>query len=393
MSDPIDTILIVDDDPAVRTLLREQVFTASTFRVYEAKDGPDALQLLQQHTPDLVVLDLVMPGLSGHDMLVAMQSQGFRGPLLVMDEKDSTRSVVEAFRLGATDYVTKPVRETEMVAAVERGLADVRLRRERNALVERLKTTNTALESRVNELTTLYITGKSVASMSGLENLFQRILEGALNVTNADQALLLLRDDKTQQLILRAGRNLQLALLDRLGEPVSDGLADLVMSSGEALNVAGDGLKRFPSAKDQYAVVYVPLMVQTMAIGVLGVGNHEKQVAFDDNHTRLLKSLADYAAIAIVNVRLYSMLDQRSKAVEESSRAITERETQRARQFQVLLAQLNRPLASIDAELVKIARADAGRVSPNASQRLVSLSQKVKRLAARVNEISQRERS
>jgi DNA-binding response OmpR family regulator len=87
MSEQRDTILIVDDDPGVRTLLREQVFAAQRFQVYEAKDGPDALLALRQHRPDLIVLDLQLPGLSGHDMLVAVRAQGYGGPLIAVEER------------------------------------------------------------------------------------------------------------------------------------------------------------------------------------------------------------------------------------------------------------------------------------------------------------------
>ncbi|MBI5961035.1 MAG: response regulator, partial [Chloroflexi bacterium] len=210
MSQQLDTILIVDDDPGTRTLLREQVFSSDTYRVFEAKDAPDALLMLRQNRPDLIVLDLQLPGLSGHDLLVAVQSQGYRGPLIAMAENTSPRSVIEAFRLGATDYVTRPLREAEVMAAVERGLADVRLRRERNTLVTRLQSTNQQLEVRVKQLMTLYEIGQSVTALSDMESMFSRALEAALTLSGADHAMLFLRDDKNGQLILWAGKNLPL---------------------------------------------------------------------------------------------------------------------------------------------------------------------------------------
>ena len=81
-----DKVLIVDDDPEVRMLLREQVLNDGRFEVYEAKDGQDGLEQVKTCTPDLIVLDLVMPGLSGKDFLVALSSQGYAGPIIVAPE-------------------------------------------------------------------------------------------------------------------------------------------------------------------------------------------------------------------------------------------------------------------------------------------------------------------
>ena len=392
MSEQYDTILIVDDDPSVRDLLREQVFAAKHFRVFEAKDGPDALLMLQQHTPDLVVLDLQLPGLSGHDMLVAFTSQGYRGPLIAVDSSQTARSVIEAFRLGATDFVTKPLREAEMLAAVERGLGAVRLRRQRDALIVQLQGANRELEAHVRELTTLYEIGDSVTAMRELAHVFEHVLDGAISLTGADHALLLLRDDKSGKLVLRAGRNLRLSMLDRLGEPVEDQLANLVMTSREALILSGDGLRRFAVGKDLYAVAYVPLTVQRTAIGALAVGNHQTPASFHEDHGRLLRSLANYAAIAIVSVRLSSLLEQRSRAVEDAYHELRARDAQRARQLQIVLSRLHQPLITIEAELIKLAQSASNSGDRDSSRSLSSLGQQVRQLITQVTSLGRQQR-
>lgn len=391
MSKEHDTIpiLIVDDDAETRSLLREQVFASDDFKVIEAKDGPDALRIIQQQPPDLVVLDLQLPGLSGRDMLVAIQSQGYRGPLIVVAEGSTERSIVEAFRLGASDYITRPIRETEVAAAVDRALEEVRLRRDRHALTQRLQGANRTLEARINELTTLYDIGQSVTAMRDLEQLFDRVLEGAISVTKADHAMLLLREEKAGQLVLRAGKNLRLSMLDRLGEAVDDQLAELVMTSRETLTVAGDGLRRFTSAKDLYAVAYVPLTVQENAIGVLAVGNHETQAVFDENHGRMLKMLANYASIAIVNARLFAMLEQRARTMESAYNELRERDAERGRQLQVVLRRLHQPLVEIEAEVLRIAQGGAGKISKDVSGRLAAVDQRIKQLATLIASLGQ----
>jgi DNA-binding response OmpR family regulator len=388
MSAQPDTILIVDDDPETRALLRDQVFSAKNFRVFEAKDGPDALLRLGEHHPDLIVLDLQLPGLSGHDTLVALKAQGFIGPMVAIAEETNRRPVVDAFRLGATDYLTRPIREAEVLAAAERGLSAVRLRRQRDGLIAQLQQANHQLEARVKELTTLQVIGQSVAALTDLESVLNRVLEGAISLTGADQSVLFLRDDKSDQLVLRAGKNLPLAMLDRMGDPVQDKLADLVMTSREALVVAGDSLRRFALAKDLYSVAYVPLTVQKLAVGVLAVGNHKTQTPFTDNHGRLLKALADYTVIAIVSARLSHLLGQRSSAMETAARELRERDARRDKQLQEILTHLHQPLVAIESELIRLAQDP---VSPkDAGHKLAALAHQVRQLVTAVNALEQR---
>lgn len=391
MSQQQDTVLIVDDDPAARTLLREQVFSPQTYRVFEAKDAPEALLMLRQNRPDLIVLDLVLPGLSGHDLLVAVQSQGYRGPLIAVAERTnaSPRAVVEAFRLGATDFVTKPLREAEVLTAVERGLADVRLRRQRDSLVTQLQTANQQLEAHVKELTTLYEIGQSVTALADLDSVFNRVLEGAVTLTGADHSILFLRDDKSGQLILRAGKNLPLILLDRMGDPVQDRIADQVMASREAVVVAEEGLRRFNASRDLYAVAYVPLTVQKTAVGVLSVGNTRTRRLFDERHGRLLKTLADYAAITIVSARLSLTLEQRSSQMQTAYRELQERDVQRSRYLKETLMRLHQPLIAIEADLIRLGQTPGEPVPEATRRKLAILSQQIRQLITQVKALEQ----
>ncbi|MBN2304798.1 MAG: response regulator [Anaerolineae bacterium] len=381
MSEQRDIILIIDDEADTRTLLREQVFSAPTFEVIEAKDGPAALQWLQGHRPDLIVIDMKLPGLTGLDMLVAINAQKFRGPIIVMEDSSEKRSAVEAFRLGATDYVTKPIREPEVLAAVERGLAEIRLRRQRDDLIAKLQTTNRELESRVKELTTLYEIGESVTAMRQLEELFSRVLNGALTVTGADHSLLLLRDEKTGLLILRAGKNLHPVMQEQIGKTIQNQLADLVMTSREVMAVGRDGLRQFTLDQDLHAVVYVPMTVKSSAIGILAVGNHQTEQPFTDDHSRLLKILADYAAIAIVNTRLMDMLEKRRRTMEEELR---QRDAVRARQVQTVMGRLQVALTSIETELTQVVENSASDSPDVTRQRLQGLVRQVHQLADQV---------
>jgi hypothetical protein len=93
---------------------------------------------------------------------------------------------VQAFRLGATDYLLWPLREAEVINVVERVLKQVHERRDRERLSRQLLQANQDLQQRVEELTTLGSIGKAVTSITDQSLLFDRILEGASKVTRAD---------------------------------------------------------------------------------------------------------------------------------------------------------------------------------------------------------------
>ncbi len=192
-------------------------------------------------------------------------------------------------------------------------------------------------------------------------------------------------------MILKAGKNLQLSLLDKMGEPVQDQLANLVITSREAVIVSGEGLRRFSVSRDLYSVAYAPLTVHNMAIGVLAVGNHQTQRVFEDNQGRLLNALANYAAIAIVNARLFAMIEQRARALENAYRDVRERDAQRGRQLQIVLARLNGPLSEMQSELLNLINGSAGKLPQNASERMAVLGQQIRQLSVLVSNMIQKQ--
>ena len=118
--DPVATILVVDDEPQLRRALRVNL-EARDFRVIEASDGESALHVAVAQRPDLALVDLGLPGISGLDVIV-----GIRGwselPIIVLSVRDGEADKVEALDAGADDYVTKPFGMGELLARVRATL-------------------------------------------------------------------------------------------------------------------------------------------------------------------------------------------------------------------------------------------------------------------------------
>ena len=116
------TILLVDDHALVRAGLKRLLATQDTGEIIEAANGRDALALIRQRRPQLVILDLNLPGLGGLELLRRMLAAG-AGPILVLSMHGEPLYAKRALDAGAAGYVTKNASPDEMLAAVRRVLA------------------------------------------------------------------------------------------------------------------------------------------------------------------------------------------------------------------------------------------------------------------------------
>ncbi len=322
MSDLKERILIVESDPITRDLIARQSLQPLGYRVKTVALASEAILELPKFAPHILICDLELPDLSGKDLLVAMNSQGTEIPVVLIAKRGMEMDILQAFRLGASDYLFKPIREAEVVSAVERVLTTVRARAERHKLAEKLKRANHELQQRIRELSTILAIGKAVTSITNQQVLFKKIIEGAILVTNADAGWFLLREERRNTLVLRAYHNLPDALMQYVNKPLDDGISPLVALSGEPLSIHGEPIKRFKISQFGNAALVVPVKAQKQVIGLIVV-IRGKPIPFSKNNQSLLEAVADYAAISLVNARLFRALEERAarlqKEVEKAS--------------------------------------------------------------------------
>src|SRR5690349_3165017 len=114
-------ILIVDDDPVQRRLLQAAVGKAG-YEAMVAEGGEEALRLLDAHAVSVVILDLVMPGIGGIEVLEQMRHRGLFVPVIVQTAKGGIETVVAAMRSGAFDFVVKPASPERLQTAIANAL-------------------------------------------------------------------------------------------------------------------------------------------------------------------------------------------------------------------------------------------------------------------------------
>jgi len=116
-----ETILVVEDDRSLREGLAMN-FQLRGYRVLTAADGESGARLAFDERPDLIVLDLMLPGLDGFEILGQLREKEVDVPVLILSARGQVADKVDGFRLGADDYVTKPFQLPELIARVERML-------------------------------------------------------------------------------------------------------------------------------------------------------------------------------------------------------------------------------------------------------------------------------
>jgi two-component system, OmpR family, KDP operon response regulator KdpE len=114
-------VLIVDDEPPIRRFLRTSL-TAQGYDIVEAEDGVKALDEVRRMSPDVLVLDLGLPGMDGLEVIRRLRGGGATLPIIVLSSRADEAGKVEALDLGADDYVTKPFGVDELLARLRAAM-------------------------------------------------------------------------------------------------------------------------------------------------------------------------------------------------------------------------------------------------------------------------------
>ncbi|HEY0931295.1 MAG TPA: sigma-54 dependent transcriptional regulator [Gemmatimonas sp.] len=131
-------VLVVDDEPALREVLSQRL-TSWGYRVATAGDVPEAEAVLQASEPDLVLSDVVLPGLSGLDLLRRFKARDASLPVVLITAHANVDAAVEAMKAGATDFLTKPIDTATLRAVLESVRSDQRERHAARSLDEALQ--------------------------------------------------------------------------------------------------------------------------------------------------------------------------------------------------------------------------------------------------------------
>ncbi len=377
MGAPPDRIMIVENDPKINDLIGRQALQSIGYQVQIVENATAAIPQALQFQPAAVMIDLNVPGLSGKDLLVALSSQRINVPAIVIARKGMEADIIQAFRLGAADYLLWPARDAEVVAVVERALRQVRERRERDVLTRQLQQTNQELQTRVRDLTSIVNTAKAVTPLADPYTLYERTLDGLMHTTGADTGWLMMRTDPDKDFTLAASRKLPSDIGARLNQPWDDGISQMTALSGETISMYGEMIKRLQIARLGGAVLAVPVKVQKQVLGML-VAMRSAPRPFSAVEQEMLEAIADFTSIALINLRAFRTLEDRARLLQQSADTGQTQAKRDHEALQRIVHTLQPPLEIIRSSLDILIEGRKGKLPSEQRQILVAAYEKIR---------------
>jgi two-component system NtrC family sensor kinase len=225
-------------------------------------------------------------------------------------------------RDGYFDCLQVPLQPEDVLQAVNRAL-ERRQRWIEQARLEVRKNTS-SLKKRMSSLEAIERIGRKVTSLLDLDSVLASVVDAAVELAAAEEGSLLLLDESSGELYIRAERNFQQEIVSTFRLPVSDPLAAQVLRTGSPLLINEKTPQKIKTSFFVHALLYVPLMIQDHAIGILEVDHRQSGKTFNNDHVTVLMALADYAAIAIENARLYAHSESERMRLESILTGIEE---------------------------------------------------------------------
>ncbi|MBI5669869.1 MAG: response regulator [Chloroflexi bacterium] len=333
MAEQTEPLLLVADDEVHTTIMLERIFEREGFRVQSVHDGVTALEAAQRLMPDLILLDIQMPGMNGFDVLRSLRQNPHTTmipTILITAKARQPADVAHGLNLGADDYVQKPFEPRELVARVQSKIRSYQL--------------EVALQRRTQELEALLRVGEELNQYVEVGELLNLVPYLVLDLLPGTAAAIYQVDE--------AGRLVNFHVESKNGSGVPEALGtqavvDRFMQSGQPLLWPGEQalMPAFPSG------MVVPLQHADAVLGMLMLLSPD--VVYDESHLRLFKGIGRQTALSLRNAQLYEVQMNYAQHLEEMVAARTA-ELQSAQQLLIRaekLAAIGHLAASIAHEI------------------------------------------
>jgi response regulator RpfG family c-di-GMP phosphodiesterase len=362
------TILIVDDEPSGREILAA-LLRGERYQLAFARNGAEALDQAATLNPDLILLDVMMPGMDGFEVCRRIRAtpELAEVPLIMVTALDDRDSRLKGIEAGADDFITKPFDRRELLARVR---TITRLNRYQRLSTEREQAAASA-QRQVEHLAALRSIDTAIRSSLDLNLTLNIILDQLTAMLRVDATAVLLRRPQSQTLEYAAVQGIRRSALPQAGLLFGAGCAGYVALGRRTLRLptadAPDAPTEHPLQDEGFAGYYgLPLLVKGQVEGVLEIF-HRTPLDPDQEWQDFLQSLAGQAATAIDHAMLFDSMQRAhtelslayDTTLEGWARALelrdkeTEGHAQRVTEMTVALARM---LGLSEAELVHIRR-------------------------------------
>ena len=387
------TILIIEDDPVSRNLLKN-IFRNEGYEVRETADGIKGLEMALIDPPDLICLDIILPGLSGYEVCrsIKQDQTGANVPILMITSLSKREDIVKGLKSGATDYITKPFSPVEVLARVKVNLDHRFALKE---LLERsgrfelacdvLETTTSSLDLKqvlfhLVSKTAEFLEGDrcSIISVEGSWGNDEDIPVGRLLVSHEDPNVPELTIDLIKYPeILKSFRTGEVVVVedvlsDPLMEEVKENIIDLPFRS----------------------VMALPLAFRGEILGAMLLRATREETGFTDDEISMARIIAGASTNALRNAALYQRIAKKNEALERMNEELSianqelENLSQAKSDFVSMVShELRTPLTSIIGFSELLAEAHVGELSEEQEEYIRQILRKGKDLLSLINDL------
>ncbi len=311
-------ILVVDDSHTFQQAMA-RLLISQGYRVTCSSSGEDAAKKLQSTEFDLVLSDIILPGMSGLNLLKLIKEHAPDTEVIIITGNASSFTAIKALRLGAYDYIVKPIDdETILYNVVERTLEKLTLTRENRRLIENLSEQNLRLEKTLSLMKTVNQVSTLIASSLDISEILSLLVEQAVENLKAEKGYLVLIDRASNRFSMKVSVGIDHSLAKQFGMDCDQGISGLVAKMGEALKLGADiplDLTQRMLEEDESGELFstpgilsVPLRLKDKVVGVVNVSGRTTGRPFTEEETEFLSSLANHAAIALNNAGAFYRL-------------------------------------------------------------------------------------
>jgi DNA-binding response OmpR family regulator len=318
-----ERILVVDEDPEDIGFLTHQVLEPLGYEVTTAAEAGRGIEAALRQSPDVIIASLSLPDLNGKDLLVALRAQGIECPVLVAAPEGKENDAIQAFRLGAHDYLVKPFREAEVAAALERALLERRTKQEQHAQPGSSSSQAKQLEKKLHDLTTVYSVSRAISRATSVDQLSELAVDGCRYLAQAEIAWLMLQDDDHVQMILTAQKGLPGEMIGHMHRPWDDGVSKLAVLAQETLSLQQGTPMDFLLRDRVGSALIVPLILDGSCLGTICVARSRKD-EFRGGVRNLIEAVAESVFISLNNLARRAV-PQSAIPDKQSDSAIEER--------------------------------------------------------------------
>lgn len=311
-------ILIVDDSPTFQKQL-SGLLGKRGYRLACASSGEEAVQLLRTGHFNLVLTDIIMPGMSGLNLLKMIKETSPDREVIIVTGNASSFTAIKALRLGAYDFIVKPIDdETILYNVVERTLEKQSLTLENRRLVKDLSEKNRALEDALEMMKSVHRVCAAIAATLDIGEILRMLVQSAVAQLKAKKGYLLLLDKEGTHFSMKVCDGIDPNLARNFTLRPDQGISGLVAANSKPLRVETEipaTLTRRILEEDVSGdlfttpgILSVPLRIKDKVVGVVNVSGRTNGKAFTDTEVEFLMALANHAAVALGNAGAFYRL-------------------------------------------------------------------------------------